>query len=79
MDYRTIWKNLPKSGNVPYSIVEFEDLNGRVQELQDMRLQTMNDLDKILRENWTEQELMDAGYLAKSCKDLKIVIPDKNV
>ena len=39
----------------------------------------MNNLDKMLRENWTEQELMDAGYLAKSCKDLKIVIPDKNV
>ena len=38
MDYRTIWKKLPESGNLPYEIIEFEDINGRVQELQTMRL-----------------------------------------
>jgi hypothetical protein len=77
MDYRTIWKNLPESGRLPYEIIDFEEINSKIEDLQTQRLEIMNKIDADLREDWTEEELMEAGYLTKSRKDIKIVFPEE--
>ena len=79
MDLRKAWAKLPESGQIPFVIFEIEDVDRQIKRLEDDKQEKIHDLHLMLKENWTEQELMDAGFLAKSCKDLKIVMPEGDI
>jgi hypothetical protein len=69
MDYRKVWSKLPECGTFPIEICEMETEKTKMKQLQldiahcQRKISEKEIyLDRIMQENWTEQELMDAGY-----------------